>query len=77
MTTGNPFEDVEREAAVDSARHLEMAQELDQMDRDVTSWEAGFLDDILRQLEIRKIPLTPGQAVKLGEMYEFYGLGRR
>lgn len=73
----NPFEDVEAQAAEESERHLEMARALDGMEQDVTSWEADFLDSVLRQLQIRGVPLTTKQADILEEMYERYGPDRR
>lgn len=30
--------------------YLEMAQEIDGMDRDVTTWEADFIDSVLSRL---------------------------
>jgi len=51
--------------------HLEMAEEIDRMERDVTSWEADFLDSILKRLR-NKIPLTPKQAEVLEGMHEKY-----
>lgn len=52
-----------------SKRHLEMATELDQMEEDVTSWEAGFLDTVLKRLRSGQA-LTTGQATKLEEIHE-------
>lgn len=51
--------------------HLEMAKELDGMDRDVTSWEADFLSSILEKLNFG-LALTQKQASRLTEMYERY-----
>jgi hypothetical protein len=50
---------------------LEMAQELDAMERGVTSWEADFLNTILTNIN-RNVPLTQGQQRKLEELYEHY-----
>ena len=51
--------------------HLEMAKELDGMERDVTSWEADFLNSILEKLNFG-LALTEKQATRLSEMYERY-----
>ncbi|MGH9391937.1 MAG: hypothetical protein ACRD1Z_20230 [Vicinamibacteria bacterium] len=56
---------------VRSRRHLEMAQELDGMERDVTSWEAGFLDTVLKRLREGRV-LTEGQAEKLEQIHREY-----
>ena len=53
---------------------LEIAQEIDGMDRDVTSWEASFLQEMLNKLRAGKT-LTTGkgsQEAKLQEIYEKY-----
>ena len=50
---------------------LELAQELDGMDRDVTHWEAGFLQNILNQLRAGT-PLRQPQEAKLREIHEQY-----
>lgn len=50
-----------------SKLHLEMAEELDRMERDVTSWEAEFLDSILKRLR-SGTALTERQAKTLQEM---------
>jgi hypothetical protein len=51
--------------------HLEMAEALDSMERDVDSWEAGLLDSVLRRLK-DGTPLTPGQTTALEEMHAKY-----
>lgn len=56
---------------LDDADYLEMAKELDGMDRDVTSWESGFLDSVLRAFK-RKNELTHKQKMKLKDMYNHY-----
>ena len=48
-----------------------MVKALDEMDRDVTSWEADFLSSILDSLYFG-LALTQKQAVRLEEMYERY-----
>jgi hypothetical protein len=50
---------------------LEMAKELDGMERDVTSWEADFLNSILTRLD-RGLPISHAQQKKLEELYEHY-----
>ena len=53
---------------------LEMAEELDGMDRNVSSWEANFLQDMLNKLRAGEA-LTIGedsQEAKLREIYEKY-----
>ena len=51
--------------------HLEMAKAIDGMERDVTSWEADFLNSILDSLSFG-LALTQKQAARLEEMYERY-----
>ncbi len=51
--------------------HLEMARAIDGMSRDVTSWEADFLNSILEKLNFG-LALTQKQAARLEEMYERY-----
>lgn len=51
--------------------HLEMAEELDGMERDVTSWEADFLEKILEILRFG-LQLSPKQADTLEKMHERY-----
>lgn len=51
--------------------HLEMAQALDSMERDVTSWEAGLLDSVLKRLRAGH-PLSPKQTASLEGMYQKY-----
>lgn len=48
-----------------------MARELDEMEEDVTSWEADFLDSILKALHHGRT-LSPKQAERLEEMHEKY-----
>lgn len=50
---------------------LELAQELDGMDRDVNHWEATFLQDILNQLRVGET-LSQHQEAKLREIHEQY-----
>lgn len=69
--SSNPFEDIDRAIGAIIQKQLELVRELDRMDVDVTSWEASFLDSVLRQLEA-KTPLTPGQLVVVQKMYETY-----
>lgn len=48
-----------------------MAEALDSMDRDVTSWEADFLNSTLEILRFGST-LSAGAAVKLKEIYDRY-----
>jgi hypothetical protein len=57
----NPFEDVERAVAEMIQKQHDLVKQLDSMDVDVTPWEAEFLDNVLKQLEDQKKPLTEGQ----------------
>lgn len=47
--------------------YLDLAEELDEGDFDVTSWEAGFLNTVLKQTHI-----SVKQAEVLDEMNEKY-----
>lgn len=49
----------------------EMLHFLDTMDRDVSSWEAEFLDSVMKQRRAGGT-LSPKQREKLEEMYEKY-----
>lgn len=53
---------------------LEMAQELDGMDRSVTSWEADFLESVLVRLREGRGLTTHagGQEAKLRQIYAKY-----
>lgn len=57
----NPFEDVERAVATIVAKHLEQVRAIDRADVTVNSWEAEFLDSVLKQLQNQGKPLTQGQ----------------
>lgn len=70
----NPFEEIEKEAREASARHLETAEALDGMEEDVTEWEAGFLDSILKQLRAGRA-LSQKQIDTLCRMSDKYGVG--
>ncbi len=53
---------------------LDMAEELDGMDKSLNSWEATFLEDMLTKLRNGET-LTPGkngQEAKLREIYDRY-----
>ncbi len=53
---------------------LDMAEELDGMDKSLNSWEATFLEDMLTKLRNGET-LTPGkngQEAKLREVYDKY-----
>lgn len=51
--------------------HAEMARQLDSMERDVTSWEASFLDSVLKCLRGGR-PLGEKRENKLEEMWDKY-----
>ena len=53
---------------------LEMAQELDGMDKSLNSWEVQFLDDMLIKLRAGQTLTSgqKGQEAKLREIYERY-----
>jgi hypothetical protein len=51
--------------------HLAMAEALDEMDEDVTEWEASFLESVLRLLR-DGLALTEPQARTLEEMRRKY-----
>jgi hypothetical protein len=55
--------------------HRDMARELDSMERDVTSWEANFIESVLKALRSGKSLSNP-QKEKLEEMWDKY-LGER
>lgn len=55
----------------DLETHLLIAQELDRMERDVTSWEAGFLESVLKRLN-RGNAITDKQVNVLNRMHEKY-----
>jgi hypothetical protein len=55
--------------------HKQMAQELDKMNRDVTSEEADFLEEVLDTVGEGK-KLKPKVAGKLEEIYEKYLVNR-
>jgi hypothetical protein len=57
----NPFSDVGRAIEEMIARHLDQVRAIDRADVDVNSWEASFLDSVLKQLENEKKPLTQKQ----------------
>lgn len=60
------------EGIVDEKKsHKQMAKELDGMNRDVTTEEADFLEEVLETLGAGK-KLKPKVAEKLGEMYGKY-----
>lgn len=52
--------------------HLEMAEALDSMERNVSSWEADFLESVLKRLKDDGRTLSEKQATKLKELYERY-----
>lgn len=70
----NPFEDVERKANEELDRYLALARALDEMEGDVTSWEAEFLDTIIKQLRDERRMLSQKQIETLNRMCEQYGV---
>ncbi len=70
----NPFEDLERQAREVTERHLATAKALDEMEDDVTEWEADFLNSILLQLQDGRA-LTQKQIECLNRMSDKYGVG--
>ncbi len=50
---------------------LDMAEELDGMERSVTTWEAGFLESVLELLR-EDIRISPKQESKLKAMHDQY-----
>ena len=71
----NPFDDVERAVSETVRRQLDQAEALDRMeDVDVTSWEAEFLDSVLKQLRAGRA-LSQKQIDVLNRMSSQYGVG--
>ena len=71
----NPFDDVERAVSETIRRQLDQAEALDHMeDVDVTSWEAEFLDSVLKQLRAGRA-LSQKQIDVLNRMSNQYGVG--
>ena len=60
-----------RPAVANDLTLLEMAEALDRMDRDLNSWEAGFLNTVLDPLRF-ELDLTGPQKEKLKQIYERY-----
>ena len=56
---------------MDNAELLEMAQELDGMERSVSSWEADFLESVLTRLREGR-DLSEKQEAKLRQVHEKY-----
>ena len=73
MSETNPFEDVDRAIEALIEKQLDLVKELDHADVDVTSWEASFLDSILKQLEAKR-PLTPKQLDVVQRMIKTYDI---
>lgn len=57
----NAFDDVERAVEKIIEIQLETIKELDEMDVDVTPWEADFLQGVMNQLRQEKRALSQGQ----------------
>lgn len=67
----NPFEDVERAIAETIQSQLDTVKELDDMEVDVTEWEASFLESVLTQLQ-QKRALSQKQIEIVRRMCEQY-----
>ena len=72
----NPFGEIEKTVAETLAAQLVIAEALDAMDKDLNTWEAGFLQSVLDQLKIRKRPLTQTQLDMLYKLHDHYGIDR-
>lgn len=60
------------DASCDEGEHIEnMIDFLEHMDHDLTSWEAEFLDSIMKQRRAGG-SLSPNQRAKLEEIWETY-----
>lgn len=70
----NPFDDVERAASAAIASQLAQVKALDEMETEVTSWEANFLDSCLKQLGAGRA-LSQKQIEVLNRMSDQYGVG--
>lgn len=70
----NPFDDVERAVSAAIASQLAQTKALDEMETDVTSWEADFLDSCLKQLKAGRA-LSQKQIEVLNRMSDQYGVG--
>lgn len=68
------FDDVERAVSALVASQLSQVQALDRMEVDVTSWEAGFLESCLKQLQVGRA-LSQKQIEVLNRMSDQYGVG--
>lgn len=76
MSAENPFGDIDRAFNETLERQLALAKALDVMEDDLNTWEAGFLQSILDQLQIDKRPLTQRQLDTLHKMCDQYGIDR-
>lgn len=76
VTDANPFGDIDRQYAETMKKHLDLALELDSMEEDVTSWEAGFLNDIIIWIRDKKQSLTQPQLDTLYKICDRYGIDR-
>ena len=71
----NPFAEFDDAADAhvqEMTEHLCRAEALDRMEQDVTSWEADFLNRILRQLREDRRPLSQPQIDTLNDMCSKY-----
>jgi hypothetical protein len=72
----NPFGDIDRVFNETLERQLALVKAIDEMDDDLNTWEAGFIQSVLDQLTINKRPLTQTQLDKLHEIADQYGIDR-
>ena len=68
------FADVERALEEALQMHLEQVLSIDRAEINVTSWEADFLDTVLKQLQDQKKPLTATQLDIVRRMCEQYDI---
>jgi len=61
VTEYSDFDDVEKAVEKIIESQLETIKELDDMDVDVTPWEADFLQGVMNQLRQEKRALSQGQ----------------
>ncbi len=72
MTEKNPFEGMEEELDETLKQQLDLIKELDEMDSEVTSWEADFLQTALVQLQKAKRPMSQTQIEIVRRMCDQY-----
>ncbi len=72
MAEVNPFGDMDRAFDETLKQQLELLKELDEMDAEVSSWEADFLQTTLVQLQKAKRPMSQRQIETVRRMCEQY-----